>query len=71
MEDRLLGHLSSNEQILYRAPRGWGRLNRRVLTLQAIAGLMVFLTVSAFEGQWSVETIVIFGLVVALLINSA
>ena len=56
MEDRLLGHLAAGEQVLYRAPRGTGRLNRRVLTLQALAGLMVFMTVSGIEGHWSVET---------------
>lgn len=66
MEDKLLAHLAAGEQVLYRAPRGGGRLNRRVLTLQALAGLMVFITVSLLEGHWSVETVIIFGGIIGL-----
>ena len=64
--DRLGDNLRADERLLYRAERGRGRFNRRVLKLQALLGLVVFIAISLFDGQWSIETLVIFGGLIGL-----
>ena len=65
-EDRLGENLRADERVVYRAPRGHGRLNRRALKIQAFIGLVVFVAISLFDGQWSIETLVIFGGLIGL-----
>ena len=65
-EDRLGENLRADERVVYRAPRGRGRLNRRALKIQAFIGLVVFIAISLFDGQWSIETLVIFGGLIGL-----
>jgi hypothetical protein len=45
-EDRLGENLRADERVVYRAPRGHGRLNRRALKIQAFIGLVVFVAIS-------------------------
>lgn len=64
--DRLAENLRPDERVLYRAARGRKRFNRRALKLQALLGLAVFIAISLFDGQWSIETLVIFGGLIGL-----
>lgn len=64
--DRLAENLRPDERVLYRAARGRERFNRRALKLQALLGLAVFIAISLFDGQWSIETLVIFGGLIGL-----